>query len=142
MGLSYAVARTIDAAPDVVWSLLTDAGGYARWNTSILKLDGKIVLGETIQLVSVVNPKRTFKLKVTRFEPPHTMVWADGMPLGLFKGERTYTLAATPSGGTEFSMVEEFSGLLAPLITKAIPDMTESFSLFADGLKGAAEAQA
>jgi hypothetical protein len=36
-------------------------------------------------------------------------------------------------------MEEVFSGLLEPMITKSIPDMTESFELFADGLKQAAE---
>ena len=39
----------------------------------------------------------------------------------------------------EFSMTEEFTGPLAGLITTAIPDMTESFNQFADGLKTAAE---
>ena len=38
-----------------------------------------------------------------------------GMPFGLFKGERTFTL--TPrSGAVEFAMREVFSGLLSPLI--------------------------
>ncbi len=35
-------------------------------------------------------------------------------------------------------MEEVYSGPLAPLITKAIPDLTESFDQFADGLKQAA----
>jgi hypothetical protein len=40
---------------------------------------------------------------------------------------------------TEFSMQERYSGLLAGLITRAIPDLSESFARFADGLKRAAE---
>ena len=63
------------------------------------------------------------------------------MPLGLFKGERTY-LVKPREGITHFEMTEAFSGLLAPVFTKAIPDMTESFNLFADCLKAAAEATA
>jgi hypothetical protein len=43
-------------------------------------------------------------------------------------------------GATEFHMSEVFSGLLAPLITRTIPDLTEAFDQFADGLKQAAEA--
>jgi hypothetical protein len=66
------------------------------------------------------------------------MVWSDGMPLGLFRGVRTYLLEER-DGATEFSMTEVFSGPLSGLITKAIPDMTESFSLFTDGLEAAAE---
>ena len=61
------------------------------------------------------------------------------MPLGLFKGVRTYTLTPQGDGTTEFSMEEVFSGLLEPLISKSIPDMSESFEQFADGLKRAAE---
>ena len=34
-----------------------------------------------------------------------------------------------------------FLGPLAPLITKSIPDMTDSFEQFADGLKSAAESR-
>lgn len=36
-------------------------------------------------------------------------------------------------------MTEAFSGLIAGVFTKAIPDLTESFNLFADSLKRAAE---
>ena len=138
MGKAFSVSTTIDAPPERIWSLLTDANGYRDWNPSVISLEGRIARGETIALVSAVNPKRTFRLKVTEAEPPRRMVWADGMPLGLFRGERTFTLAPNGSG-TAFSMREEFSGLLAPLIGKAIPDMTESFQQFADGLKHAAE---
>jgi hypothetical protein len=105
----------------------------------VLSLDGRIADGETIRLVSTVNPKRTFSLKVTRIEPPSSMVWADGMPLGLFRGVRTFAISELAEGGCEFSMQEVYSGPLAPLITKAIPDLTPSFEEFADGLKLAAE---
>jgi hypothetical protein len=39
-------------------------------------------------------------------------------------------------------MREEYSGMLAPLISKTIPDMNESCGQFADGLQSAAEAGA
>ncbi len=104
-----------------------------------MSIAGPIEVGGTVRLVSVVNPKRAFTLKVTEMDAPHRMVWADGMPLGLFRGVRTYTLAPSGAGHTEFAMEEVFSGPLAPLITKAIPDMTESFAQFADGLKRGSE---
>jgi hypothetical protein len=62
------------------------------------------------------------------------------MPLGLFRGVRTYSITPTANGPTEFSMEEVFSGPLERLISKSIPDMTDSFEQFADGLKRAAEA--
>ncbi len=92
-----------------------------------------------LKLISTVDPQRTFKLKVTHLEAPTTMVWSGGMPLGLFTGTRTYTVAAEVAG-SRFTMVEEFTGPMAPLITKAIPDMTESFETFAASVKRASEA--
>ena len=136
---TYSVKRTIQAEPDAIWALLTDSSSYASWNPSVIGIEGTIGPGEKIKLTSAVNPNRAFKLRIMEFSPPRSMVWADGMPFGLFKGVRTYTL--TPTGGaTEFSMEEVFSGLLEPLISKSIPDMSESFEQFADGLKSAAEA--
>jgi hypothetical protein len=41
------------------------------------------------------------------------MVWTGGMPLGLFKGERTFALAKAANGEVEFSMREEYTGLMA-----------------------------
>jgi uncharacterized protein YndB with AHSA1/START domain len=139
MARSYAVERLIDASPERVWSLLTDALSYRDWNKAVVSLDGRIAVGEKIKIVSVVNPKRVFSLTVTEMQQPHRMVWSDGMPLGLFRGVRTFALRPQDGGGTVFSMEEVYSGPLAPLITKAIPDLTESFDQFADGLKQAAE---
>ncbi len=139
MATTYTVTRTIDATPEAVWSLLADATSWTQWNPTIVSFDGSIAVGEKVELVSTVNPKRAFSLKVTEMAEPRRMVWADGMPLGLFKGVRTYTV--TPdNGGTVFTMEEVFSGLLEPLISRSIPDMSDSFEEFADGLKRAAEA--
>jgi hypothetical protein len=45
---------------------------------------------------------------VTEFQPPRLMRWTGGMPLGLFKGERTFTLTAH-GDGTRFVMREEYT---------------------------------
>jgi uncharacterized protein YndB with AHSA1/START domain len=135
---AYSVARNIQAPPQVVWDLLTDPSSYAAWNPAVVRIEGDMAPGGTLTLVSIASPKRVFKLTVTSMDAPARMVWSDGMPLGLFRGARTYQLS--PSGaGTSFSMTEEFTGPLSGLIARSIPDLTESFNLFADGLKAAAE---
>jgi hypothetical protein len=139
MALRYHVERRVDASPEKVWALLTDVSTYAAWNRAVISIGGTIATGNTISLVSTANPKRTFKLQVTEMTAPNRMVWSDGMPLGLFKGERTY-LVEPREGVTHFEMTEDYTGLLSSLFTKAIPDLTESFSLFADSLKTVAEA--
>jgi len=61
------------------------------------------------------------------------------MPLGLFTGERSYTLAPEAGGAVTFTMSEVFSGPLSGRITRAIPDLQPAFDAFAADLKRAAE---
>ena len=63
------------------------------------------------------------------------------MPLGLFKGERTYELVPAESG-IEFAMHEEYTGMLAPLFVRSIPDLQPAFDEFAACLKRRAESKA
>ena len=135
----YATTVVIAAPPERVWEILTDASAYPDWKSTIISLGGTIAEGETIALVSTLNPKRTFNLKVSQVVPPTSMVWSDGMPFGLFAGVRTFTVTPTTTGGSEFSMREAYSGLLAGLITKSIPDMSDSFEEFAADLRTKAE---
>jgi hypothetical protein len=136
---SYDAAATIDAPPEAVWSILTDAPAYAQWDSGVQKVDGRIAPGEKIKVVSEANPGRAFPVKVTEFEPARSMVWSGGMPLGLFKGVRTFTLAPEGSG-TRFAVREEYSGPLLPMIWRSMPDLGPSFEQFARGLKARAEA--
>ena len=135
---TYTASRTIHAPAQVVWDLLTDTSSYRDWNPAVLSIEGSMSAGSVIKLVSAVSPNRTFGLTVTEMRAPQRMVWADGMPLGLFRGVRTYRLEPT-GDGTAFTMTEVFSGPLSSLIARSIPDLTESFDQFADGLKAAAE---
>ena len=135
---SYEVRCTMAASPAQVWARLTDARAIVDGGLGVLRLDGEIAPGATFTLWSSANPTRPFALRVTEFDRPGRMVWEGGMPLGLFKGVRVFTL--TPRGAqTEFHMREDYSGLLAPLIVKSIPDLTPSFEQFAAGLRTLAE---
>jgi hypothetical protein len=62
------------------------------------------------------------------------------MPLGLFTGTRTFEIDTRDDNTCRFSMTESFDGPLAPLISRFIPDLTESFETFAESLRRAAEA--
>jgi len=135
---SYDAEATITAPPETVWAILTDAPGYAAWDSGVQRVEGTIAPGEKLKVVSEANPGRAFPVKVTTFEPAQAMTWSGGMPLGLFKGVRTFSL--TPDGATtRFSMREEYSGPLLPLIWRSMPDLGPSFQQFARGLKAQAE---
>ncbi len=138
---AFAVRTFIRATPESIWALLTDAAGYSRWNNTVEKVDGKIAPGQRITVRPKINPGRAFPVTVAAFEPSRRMVWTGGMPLGLFKGERTFTLKPASNGEVEFSMREKYSGLMAPLIGRSIPDLQPAFDEFASDLKRAAEAK-
>ena len=76
------IALEIDAPPEKVMATLTGASEYPRWNSTVTQLEGSIAEGQTIKLVSVLAPTRTFKLKVSLGRD--TMTWEDGMPSGSF----------------------------------------------------------
>ena len=127
------VSTTISADPSIVWALLTHAADIPRWNSTITSLKGNIREGETIELKSILDDKRTFKLKVQEFVPERRLAWGDGM------GTRVYTLAGEAGGSTHFSMSEKIGGPLFPLFAGAIPSFDEAFERFAADLKREAE---
>lgn len=136
--MKYETAIEIAAPADKVWGVLTDLPAYPEWEPNITRVDGQISQGAKITIHTRLSA-RAFPVKVSQLDPPHQMVWTGGMPLGLFKGVRTFKLS--PSGeGVNFSMVEVFSGPLLGLISKSMPDLSESFEQFSQALKERAEA--
>ena len=139
MGKVHEAESTIEASRNAIWEILTDGAGWADWDSGVISVEGSIAPDEQIKITSEVNPKRAFPIKVTEFKPNERMVLTGGMPLGLFKGVRTYSLTPLDGGNTRFTMHEQYSGLLSPLMTRMIPDMQASFEQFANGLKAKAE---
>jgi hypothetical protein len=135
---SYDASAVINAAPDTIWAILTDAAGYQSWDSGVVRIEGRIAPGEKIKVYSEVNPGRAFPVRVDEFRPAERMRWTGGAPLGLFRGVRTFTLAPEGSA-TRFTMREEYTGPLLPLIWRTIPDLGPSFEQFAAGLKARAE---
>jgi hypothetical protein len=139
---SYESSAEIAASPETIWAILTDAGAYPSWDSGVTQVEGRIAPGEKLKVTSAANPKRAFPVTVSEFESGRRMVWSGGMPLGLFKGVRTFTLSPAGDGRTRFAMREEYSGLLLPLIWRSMPDLGPSFEQFANGLKQQAERSA
>jgi hypothetical protein len=137
---TFQASTSIRASTDAIWKILTDASKYTTWNTTVDKVEGRIAPGEQITVHAKLSPGRAFPVKVTEFEPGRRMVWTGGMPLGLFKGERTFILTGRGDGAVEFRMSEVFSGLLSPLIERSIPNLQPAFDEFASALKQRAEA--
>jgi hypothetical protein len=139
---SYESEALIDASPDTIWAILTDAPAYAAWDSGVDRVEGTIAPGETIKVHSQASPGRAFPVKVTDYQPGRGMTWSGGMPLGLFRGVRTFTLAPQDGGQTRFHMREEYTGPLLAMIWRTMPDLGPSFQQFASGLKARAEERA
>lgn len=123
----------IKADAAIVWALLTKASDYPRWNSTVTSIEGKIALGEKIKLKSILDAKRTFKLKVKEFESEKRLVWGDG------QGSRVYTITKNGNGTLTFSMTEKIGGLMFPMYAKMIPSFDQSFEQFASDLKNESE---
>jgi hypothetical protein len=136
---SYEVTETIHAGADDVWAVLGDIARYPDWDSGVERVEGRLAEGEKLKVFSEANPGRAFAVKVAELRPGKGMTWRGGMPLGLFKGVRTYRLTPAEDGGTRFDMREEYTGPMVPLIWRSMPDLQPSFDKFARGLKARVE---
>jgi hypothetical protein len=135
----YEATAQIAAPPEAIWAILVDAPGLSQFDSGIERVDGRIAAGETITVYSKASTGRAFPVKVVAFTPNRSMRWSGGMPLGLFKGERTFTLVPRADGTTELAVREEYSGPLLGMMWRSMPDLQPSFDQFVRGVKQRAE---
>ena len=136
---SFATRIDIQALVDRIWRVLTDLPRWAQWNSTVERTVGNVERGAKVAVFVRQSPGRAFPVRVTELDAPRRMVWTGGMPLGLFKGTRVYELAVLAAAATVFSMREDYTGPLAGLIGKSIPDLQPAFDEFARCLKREAE---
>ncbi len=137
----YTSTASIRAAPEAIWAILTDGPGYANWNPEITRVDGKIGPSEKITAHVVLHGGKVqpVSVRVSACEPVRRMVWTGGLPLRLFTGQRTFSLARRENGIVEFTMHVQFSGLLSPLIARSLGDRQPDIDGLTAGLKKWAE---
>ncbi|MBM7510153.1 hypothetical protein JOE61_003967 [Nocardioides salarius] len=140
MTTTTSTSTAIDAPAGRVWRLLTDAAWWNRADNGVVDVAGTIREGQRVKLVSELNPERGFRLKVVDVDPPRSMTWSGGLPVGLFTGRRTFQVEPDGPERCTFTMAEDFTGPLAPLITRSLPDFQDSFDQFAAALKADGEA--
>jgi hypothetical protein len=133
----WAVELNIHASPVTIWSLLTDAKDFPRWNSTVTRVEGEIREGEQLRL-HVPGTGRTFSPRVSGVVPHERMTWTGGVS-AVFKGVRNFELRRCEDGTTDFAMEERFSGLILPLVRASMPDFGPVFERYADDLKREAE---
>lgn len=133
----------IDAAPAIVWTILTDLAAYPEWNPFITSAEGGVAVGE--RLVNRLEPPggaaMTFRPTVTEVDSGRVFEWLGrlGLP-GLFDGRHRFELV--PSGdGTRLIQTERFTGVLVLFMKKALDTKTRAgFEAMNAALKTRAEA--
>lgn len=133
--MHFESSRVIEADPDRVWAVLVDGAAWPTWDSGVEAVDGAIDLGNKITIRSAAAPGRSFPVRVTTFEPNRRLELTGGMPLGLFTGVRTYTLAADSPTATSLTVREQYRGVLLRVIARSMPDLQPSFDQFTAGLK-------
>jgi len=136
--MRFSTRTTIDAPAAHVWSILTDLAAWPSWNTTVSSTQGSVTLGQKVTVAVTAAPGRSFPVRVAELDAPRRMVWRGGLPLRLFTGTRTYRVSHE-DGLTAFEMDEVYSGPLAPMVTRSVPDLQPAFDEFARCLKSHAE---
>jgi hypothetical protein len=131
----FEAEATIYARSSTVWDIITDDGNYTVWDSGITRIEGQVRNGGTIRIRTRTGGNRTFRLRVQQV-PGELMTWTGGVPLGLYRGVRTFTLS--PQGGkTHLRVTEEFSGPLLGLMQ--MPAMGQDCTGYISAVKERAE---
>jgi hypothetical protein len=101
---SIQTSADIDASPSEVWAVLTDYAAYPEWNPTQSDLAGATVV-ETV-------PNRTLRWQTTA-----------GI-VGIFDGERTFSLEKLDDGSTRLTQSELFRGIVVPFVGASLKDET------------------
>ena len=81
----------INARRSTVWEIITDAGNFAVWESGITDVYGDVRNGSIIRVRTTAGGDRRYRLRVEQI-PGEVMTWTGGLPLGLYKSVRTFTL--------------------------------------------------
>lgn len=132
----------IDAAPEIVWRVLTDFAGYPDWNPFVTSIEGSPAVGEqlTVRLEPPGARAVTVRPTIRRFDANQEFRWLGKIGLSLiFEGEQHFRLE--PNGnGTTFHHGEQFRGLLAVPMLWFLRKSTEGgFDSMNSALKARAE---
>jgi len=135
----FEASIAITAEPERIWSILTELSSWPEWDPACERIEGRLELGAKLVVYSTLAPGRGFPVRVSELIPCEKMTWTGGMPLGLFRGVRTFTLRDRQRDSAVFTLHEVFSGPMLKLIGGRLPDMTDPFAQFVKGLKHRAE---
>jgi len=134
---SSAAEDLILGGAGTVWDVITDAGNYPVWDSGVAEVSGAISDGGRIRVRTRDGGKRTFRLRVHQV-PGLLMTWSGGLPLGLLKVVRTFTVT-DHTGITHLAVRDTASGPLRGLVRKTLPGAETALHGYVAAVKFRAE---
>jgi hypothetical protein len=110
----------IHSTPERVWEVLTDLGKYPDWNPLLCRAEGKLIIGEKINLTArSASNDMNLLCTVTTVEPNRQFSWKFHVVLPfLFRGQHIFKIEPIDEHRVRFIDREVFHGLLVPLQAK------------------------
>ena len=134
---------TINATPERVWQVITDTAAYPQWNPVIVRLEGQLHPGQTIEFENRTGKNSMiFRPTILKADQYRELRWLGRLWLPrLFDGEHYFILTPTPDGKkTHLQHGENFKGLLVPFVRNWLNgEIKTGFTRINDALKTRAE---
>ena len=110
----------IQSTSEKVWEVLTDFDKYPEWNPLLCRAEGKLIIGEKVNLTAKsASSEMNLLCTVLTVEPDRQFSWKFhvGLPI-LFRGEHIFKIEPIDEHRVRFIDREIFHGLLVPLQAK------------------------
>lgn len=135
----------INAAPEKVWEVLTNFEKHPDWNPFIKSIQGEKLVGKKLKIF--IQPPggggMAFNPIILKYEANKEFRWQGKLGIkGILDGEHYFILSKTENGNTRFIHGEKFSGILVPLMGKALDKTKKGFELMNGSLKRECEKKA
>lgn len=127
----------INARASTVWEVITDAGNLTVWESGITAIDGELRNGGTARIKTSDGRVLWTRIRVQQI-PGEVMTWTSGLPLGLLRRTRTFTLSPQ-AGLTHLTIKEEVSGPLMKLLGNTSPDTAQTLNDYVGAVTKRAE---
>ena len=110
----------IQSTPERVWEVLTDLDKYPEWNPLLCRAEGKLAVGEKVNLTArSASNDMNLLCTVAAVEPKRQFSWKFHVVLPfLFRGEHIFKIEPIDEHKVRFIDREVFHGLLVPLQAK------------------------
>ncbi len=132
----------INSSAENVWNILTDFGGYEKWNPLIKNAEGEAKKSAKLKIEVTMNGKpMKFSPKVLVAEKNVELRWIGKVvSKKIFAGEHSFIIKKISEDKVLFVHEEKFSGLLLPSQKKNLSGIEKGFEEMNVALKRRAEA--